>query len=103
MKVLKGLKFNKKLNSQNKIDSDKSLIIKLMNSSASNEFIQANPEDFSDKELAEAFNNLINNLIKNNNSYVMSLNDTMELVGNTGIVKDMIQSVTQQSNRGLDV
>lgn len=100
MSIMLGSK-KKKSSASTSQQKDRVLLMKLINNSLDNKHELANPEEFEDKELAEAYNKFIDRFIIKNSSYVMSLNDTMELVGNTSIVKNMMESVMQQ-NKSLE-
>jgi len=92
-----GVKFQRKTIPQT-IQTDRDLLLNLINNSLNNMHEMANPQEFQDKELAEAYNKFVDRFIIRNAGNVMALNDTMELVGNTGIVKNMMESVMQQNN-----
>jgi Methyl-accepting chemotaxis protein len=92
---------SKKKSIETNQQKDRDLLLNLINNSLENVHELTKPEEFEDKELAEAYNKLVDRFIIKNASHVMSLNDTMELVGNTSIVKNMIESVMQQ-NKSLE-
>lgn len=61
-------------------------------------YIQIESEKMQDTELGTLLNQVIEKLINQNNGYAMSLNQTMNVVGNATIVENMLESVLVQNS-----
>jgi methyl-accepting chemotaxis protein len=88
------------------IEADKDVDIKkllgLMNNILEDKKGFALEDEFENVEIAEAWNAVLNKLIKNDHSIVMDLNDAMGLVTKAEYVENMIKSVEKQ-NQSLAV
>lgn len=78
--------------------SDRDKLISLMNSAADGKFALCNENDFDDKELAGAYNDLIHKFFESGNETAMALNKSMEVIGNCDNVRSMLEIVERQKN-----
>ncbi|MBP3204764.1 MAG: CZB domain-containing protein [Lachnospiraceae bacterium] len=77
--------------------SDNELLIELMDQAIAGNFALLDLEQFQDKAVAKKYNEVLSTFIQLNNNFVMRLNDSMKLIGDSSCVKDMIEEVNSQT------
>jgi phage host-nuclease inhibitor protein Gam len=83
-----------KVNTQQE-DLDK--LLGMLKKGAGGDISQAEAEVFHDPKVAEAYNDFVKGWLKANNLFVMRANATMTEIGDSSIVKNMIDEVKKQS------
>lgn len=87
--------FGSKAGNANK---DLDALIQLMNSIiASEDFKTIDTSAIDNRQLAETFEALMNKVVLSNNKTVMDLNQAMRRIGDSSAVKEMIESVNEQT------
>ena len=81
----------------NESKKDFDLLVEYLKRAASGDHTRASEEEFSNPGAAEAFNDLIASIEKNNNYIVMRLNNSMTTIGDSSCVKEMIEQVNSQT------
>lgn len=76
---------------------DTVLLTELMDKAIAGDFSLLDPEQFQDKALVLKYNEVLSTFVQLNNNFVMRLNDSMKLIGDSGSVKDMIEEVNEQT------
>lgn len=77
--------------------TDSELLIELMDKAIAGDFSCVDTEQFQDKALVEKYNSVLSTFVQLNNNFVMWLNDSMKLIGDSSSVKDMIEEVNAQT------
>ena len=78
-------------------NADNTLLIELMDKAIAGDFSALDPNQFQDPKVAEKYNQVLASFVQLNNNFVMRLNDSMTLIGDSGCVKDMIEQVNSQT------
>ena len=78
--------------------NDKERLIKLMKDFGSGRFDKANPEEFEDKELAEAFNSMRDEVVDRNNYYLLKLNESVKVAAESEWLREMIEAIDAQTS-----
>lgn len=78
-------------------DTDKILLLEWMDKAIAGDFSKVDTSLFQDAQLAEKYNQVIDSFVQLNNNFVMRLNDSMTLIGDSGCVKEMIEQVNSQT------
>lgn len=78
-------------------NADKTLLIEWMDRAIAGDFTPVDLSQFQDPQLAEKYNQVLGSFVQLNNNFVMRLNDSMTLIGDSGCVKDMIEQVNSQT------
>jgi methyl-accepting chemotaxis protein len=81
----------------NSSELDMNLLLECMERAISGDFSAIDPSSFQNPEIAEKYNAVLESSFKVNNQFVMRLNDSMTRIGDSSIVKDMIEQVTAMS------
>ncbi len=84
-------------NKTNTKQEDLERLIGLMKAGTSGDMTEADPEAFNDPEVAKAYNDLLKSFFKANNVFVMRMNAAMSQIGDSSVVKNMIEEVNEQS------
>ncbi len=79
-------------------NADRNKLISLMQSASKGSYILCDENDFKDKELAQTYNALIDKFLKSGNETAISLNNSMEIIGNCNNVRTMLEIVERQKN-----
>jgi len=85
--------FKKKVNPAEK---DIQLLIERMSEARNGNFVEISVEGFTYTELAIAFNEVIQAVLANNTGLVMSLNESMKMIGDSSVVLNMVEKVNAQ-------
>jgi prefoldin subunit 5 len=93
----------KKSCSTSSSESDMKLLLECMERAISGDFSAIDPSSFQNPEIAEKYNAVLETTFKVNNQFVMRLNDSMTRIGDSSIVKDMIEQVTSMSSAMKDM
>lgn len=80
----------------NKAEEDNKRLLSLMCSAANNDMSLVSEGEFHDPELAKAYNEMIKSMFKANNVFVMRMNEAMTEIGDSSVVKNMIEEVNSQ-------
>ncbi|MBR1861295.1 MAG: chemotaxis protein [Lachnospiraceae bacterium] len=80
----------------NTYEEDRERIIACMNEVASGKLDEIDTEGFHDAELAESFKKMIVGIKKSNNVFVMRMNEAMVEIGDSSVVKNMMEQVNNQ-------
>ena len=83
-----------KVNTQQE-DLDK--LLEMLKNGASGDISEADASLFHDPKVAEAYNDFVKGLLKANNVFVMRANASMTEIGDSSVVKNMIEEVKRQS------
>lgn len=78
-------------------NTDKTLLIEWMDKAIAGDFSPVDTSLFQDPKVAEKYNQVLDSFVQLNNNFVMRLNDSMTLIGDSGCVKDMIEQVNSQT------
>jgi len=78
--------------------SDESKLITLMRNAVDGKFVLCEEENFNNKKLARVYNDLIRKFMQSSNQTVMSLNESMETIGNCDNVRNMLRIVERQKD-----
>lgn len=82
---------------KNTTNTDNSLLIEFMDKAIAGDFSPADLSQFQDPALAAKYNEVLGSFVRLNNNFVMRLNDSMKLIGDSGCVKDMIEQLNSQT------
>lgn len=77
--------------------TDNALLMEMMDKAIAGDFSQIDTSLFSDKQVAEKYNELLKSFVELNNNFVMRLNNSMELIGDSSRVRDMIEELHSQT------
>lgn len=80
----------------NSYEEDCKKLIECMKEAASGNLKPVDPSLFADRALADAYNEVLSNTLKANNVFVMRMNDAMTKIGDSSVVKNMIEEVHTQ-------
>lgn len=83
-----------KVNTQHE-DLDK--LLEMLKNGASGDISEADASLFHDPKVAEAYNDFVKGWLKANNVFVMRANASMTEIGDSSVVKNMIEEVKRQS------
>ena len=72
---------------------DSALLIELMDKAVAGDFSQLDTSQFQDPSIAAKYNEVLATFVRLNNNFVMRLNESMKLIGDSKCVKDMIEEV----------
>lgn len=75
---------------------DKLLLLEAMDKIISGDKSLIDTSVYEDPELADKLNQVVDSFTKRNNAFVMRLNDSMQTIGDSAIVKRMIDQVSSQ-------
>lgn len=89
--------FLKKKSVSDHYEEDMKLLMQFMENAVSGDFSPVDASAFHNAEIAERYNAVLESSFKVNNEFVMRLNDSMTRIGDSSIVKDMIEQVTSMS------
>lgn len=89
---------SKDKNRQKTGDNDKQLMLCAMDRIIAGQLDPVDLSDFSDKEYGEKLNQVVHSFLNMNNRYVLRLNDAMNSIGDSTLVKKMLEQVTSQSD-----
>ncbi len=81
----------------NLYEEDMKLLMEHMNQVLTGDFTAADPDSFHNKEFVLKYNELLEFVLKTNNIFVMRLNDSMTRIGDSSVVKGMIEQVNSQT------
>ena len=79
-------------------NTDKALLVEWMDKAIAGDFSPVDTSLFQDPQLAKKYNQVLDSFVQLNNNFVMRLNDSMTLIGDSGCVKDMIEQVNSQTS-----
>ena len=98
MKLNRSFKLfkSKEIPIDSKIISDKEHLVVALHEALQGNYVPIELADLEDPEVGILYNQLLDKLITGNNSHTMKLNETMSVVGNATIVKQMLESVAAQ-------
>lgn len=88
--------FNKKSTTQT--DNDKQLMMQAMENIINGNFAPVDTSSFSDKSYAEKLNQVIDTFLRSNNNFVMRLNESMLTIGDSALIKKMLDQVNAQND-----
>lgn len=77
--------------------ADSTLLIEWMDKAIAGDFSPVDLSQFQDPRLAEKYNQVLGSFVQLNNNFVMRLNDSMTLIGDSSCVKDMIEQLNSQT------
>lgn len=77
--------------------ADNTLLIEWMDKAIAGDFSPVDTTLFQDPQVAEKYNQVLGSFVQLNNNFVMRLNNSMTLIGDSGCVKDMIEQVNSQT------
>lgn len=80
----------------NAAESDIALLLERMQSAREGVFTEISVEGFNNTEIPIAFNEVIQAVLANNTGIVMSLNESMKMIGDSSVVKNMVEKVRNQ-------
>lgn len=78
-------------------DNDKQLMMQAMENIINGSFAPIDTSSFTDKAYAEKLNQVLDTFLKANNNFVMRLNESMTAIGDSTIVKKMLDQVSAQN------
>ena len=78
-------------------NADNTLLIELMDKAIAGDFSPVDLTQFQDPQVADKYNKVLASFVQLNNNFVMRLNDSMKLIGDSGCVKDMIEQLNSQT------
>ena len=78
-------------------ESDKEKLIGYLEQIAKGDYSFASEDDFVDKSLADRINSMIVGIKKQNNVFVMRMNEAMTKIGDSSVVKNMMEKVNEQA------
>lgn len=94
------MKINKSLTA---LQEDKENLLKCMEKAITGDFSYVDSNDFNDPEIANLYNKMIDSFFSSNNKFVMTLNHSMGLIGDSSNVKDMIEQLNSQTSAITDM
>ena len=77
-------------------EQDIKLLIERSQGAREGNFAEISAEGFQNTELVKAYNEVIRAVLKNNTDLVMSLNESMKIIGDSSVVKNMVEKVNNQ-------
>ena len=77
--------------------ADNALLMEMMDKAIAGDFSQIDTSLFGDSQVAEKYNELLKSFVDLNNNFVMRLNNSMELIGDSSRVRDMIEELRSQT------
>ncbi|MDE6015318.1 MAG: CZB domain-containing protein [Acetatifactor sp.] len=77
--------------------ADSTLLIEWMDKAIAGDFSPVDLSQFQDPQLAAKYNQVLGSFVQLNNNFVMRLNDSMTLIGDSSCVKDMIEQLNSQT------
>lgn len=77
--------------------ADNVLLMEWMDKAIAGDYTPIDTGLFQDPALAEKYNQVLGCFVQLNNNFVMRLNDSMTLIGDSGCVKDMIEQLNSQT------
>lgn len=77
-------------------EQDLELLLSRMEKAASGDFSLIDEEGFSDPSVAKRYNAAMASVLKSNTALVMSLNESMKKIGDSSVVKNMVEKVMEQ-------
>ena len=80
-------------------DTDKEQLINLMEAFMNGEAILCNENDFNDKLLAQTYNKLISKIAESDKSTAISLNQSMDIIGNCNHMRSLLDIVDGQIDK----
>lgn len=90
-------------NEKNTSAADNALLIELMDKAIAGDFSQLDTSLFHDSQVAEKYNEVLKSFVNLNNNFVMRLNDSMRLIGDSSCVKEMIEELNLQTTAISDM
>lgn len=78
-------------------NADNVLLMELMNKAIAGDFSLLDTSQFQDPALAIKYNEVLSSFVRLNNNFVMRLNESMKLIGDSKCVKNMIEEVNAQT------
>ncbi len=78
-------------------EADKEKLISYMKKIGEGDFSLASEEEFNDVTLASEINSMIAGIKKGNNVFVMRMNEAMTKIGDSSVVKNMMEKVDEQA------
>lgn len=91
------LMFGRSKNNSDIYAEDIRKIIDFMNTAAEGNMSAVDETSFHNPELAKAYNNLLKKTLAANNLFVMQMNDAMIKIGDSSVVKNMMEEVNSQA------
>ncbi len=88
---------------KNTAAADNALLIELMDKAIAGDFSQLDTSLFHDSQVAEKYNEVLKSFVRLNNNFVMRLNDSMRLIGDSSCVKEMIEELNTQATAVNDM
>lgn len=88
---------------ENLYEADMKLLMECMERVLAGDFSLLDSSAFHHKELAGKFNALLNYVLESNNAIVMRLNASMSKIGDSSVVKEMIEQVNSQATAISDM
>lgn len=82
---------------ENTSAADNALLIEMMEKTIAGDFSQVDTSQFHDPTVAEKYNEVLKSFVALNNNFVVRLNDSMKLIGDSSCVKDMIEELNSQT------
>lgn len=82
---------------ENFVEQDQKLLLECMDKAISGDFSPVDASLFHDSEIANKYNQMIDAFYASNNSFVMKLNSSMQEIGDSSNVKEMIEQLTSQT------
>ena len=87
----------KKSNTVTPVKADLDTLLEAMNRIVEGDITPVDTSVFNDPNIGDTFNKMIKGFKKSTNVYTMRLNDSMEIIGNSECIKDMIEQVESQT------
>ncbi|MCR5011163.1 MAG: chemotaxis protein [Lachnospiraceae bacterium] len=72
-------------------------LLEYMKAAAQGDMSAAEASAFHDSEVADCYNEMLKSFFKANNVFVMRMNDAMKEIGDSSVVKNMIEEVNEQT------
>lgn len=88
---------SKKIGGTPVVDADVTLLISYMQKFIDGDYSEVAVEEFQNPELAEKYNEMIASMMDKNNRMMVRLNDAMNRIGDSELVKNMLESVGSQT------
>lgn len=82
---------------ENLHEADMNLLLGYMDRVFEGDFTPVDVSEFHNTEFVEKYNALLNYVLESNNKFVMRLNTSMARIGDSSVVKDMIEQVNSQT------
>lgn len=89
--------FLKQKSKENLHEKDMNLLSEYMDRVFEGDFSPVDPAEFHNQEFVQKYNNLLNYVLESNNKFVMRLNGSMTKIGDSSVVKEMIEQVNSQA------